>query len=136
MQLKITTDYAIRTILYLAAHKTDIVSSSEVAQTMGIPRKYLLQIGAILKNEGLIDTHPGKNGGYSLAKRAKEILLYDVIAVMEDTMRLNRCLESDGFCSRYAADTCPVHKYYERIQNVMDQYLKSVTIQDILDGKL
>lgn len=71
-----------------------------------------------------------------MAKRAKEILLYDVIAVMEDTMQLNRCLESDGFCSRSATDSCPVHKYYERIQNTMDQYLKNITIQDILDGNL
>lgn len=71
MQLKITTDYAIRTILYLAAHKTDIVSSSEVAQTMGIPRKYLLQIGAVLKREGLIDTYPGKKRRIQFGKKGK-----------------------------------------------------------------
>lgn len=41
MQLKITTDYAIRMILYLAQNESVIVSATEIAQAMKIPHSYL-----------------------------------------------------------------------------------------------
>lgn len=43
MQLKITTDYAIRMILYLAQNESVIVSATEIAQAMKIPHSYLIQ---------------------------------------------------------------------------------------------
>ena len=42
MQLKITTDYAIRMILYLAQNESVIVSATEIAQAMKIPHSYLV----------------------------------------------------------------------------------------------
>ena len=63
MQLKITTDYAIRMILYLAQNESVIVSATEIAQAMKIPHSYLIQIGAVLKKSGLIQAHSGRLGG-------------------------------------------------------------------------
>ena len=68
MQLKITTDYAIRMILYLAQNESVIVSATEIAQAMKIPHSYLIQIGAVLKKSGLIQAHSGRLGGYSLSR--------------------------------------------------------------------
>ena len=42
MQLTITTDYAIRLVLYLALNKGRIVPATEIAEKMGIPKKYLI----------------------------------------------------------------------------------------------
>lgn len=82
MQLKITTDYAIRMILYLAQNESVIVSATEIAQAMKIPHSYLIQIGAVLKKSGLIQAHSGRLGGYSLAEPSDSITLYDIVAVM------------------------------------------------------
>ena len=49
MQLKASTDYGIRTILYLAAEK-DVRSSKEIAREMSIPRDYLIQLAQLLRN--------------------------------------------------------------------------------------
>ena len=110
MQLKITTDYAIRMILYLAQNESVIVSATEIAQAMKIPHSYLIQIGAVLKKSGLIQAHSGRLGGYSLAEPSDTITLYDIVAVMESTTLINRCLESDSYCSRSAAEFCPDRK--------------------------
>ena len=80
MQLKITTDYAIRMILYLAQNESVIVSATEIAQAMKIPHSYLIQIGAVLKKSGLIQAHSGRLGGYSLAEPSDSITLYDIVA--------------------------------------------------------
>ena len=130
MQLKITTDYAIRMILYLAQNESVIVSATEIAQAMKIPHSYLIQIGAVLKKSGLIQAHSGRLGGYSLAEPSDTITLYDIVAVMESTTLINRCLESDSYCSRSAAEFCPVRKSYCLLQQ---QYL---TIAELLKNHI
>ena len=132
MQLKITTDYAIRTIVYLASRK-EITNSADIAGTMGIPQKYLINILRILAAEGLVASHSGKNGGYTLEKPATEITLYDVIEPVESTLKLNRCLEDDEYCSRFATKTCPVRRAYLGMQEMWETLLRSKTIQNLLD---
>lgn len=43
MQLNVTTDYAIRTVLYLAV-KDELATANEIATAMGIPPSYVLKI--------------------------------------------------------------------------------------------
>ena len=53
MQLKASTDYGIRAILYLAAQGTTC-SSKDIAEDMSIPRDYLIQLAQLLRNAGII----------------------------------------------------------------------------------
>ncbi len=53
MQLNVTTDYAIRIILYLALRK-EITTSKEIAAAMSIPQNYVLKITHKLVEAGLI----------------------------------------------------------------------------------
>lgn len=132
MQLKITTDYAIRTIIYLAS-RGEMVNSADIATAMCIPQKYLINILRTLAASGLVKSHSGKNGGYTLERAAKDITLYDIIEPVETTLKINRCLEDDNFCSRLATEKCPVRKAYEGMQTVWINFLKNKTVQDLLD---
>lgn len=132
MQLKITTDYAIRIVLYLATQKNRIVSSAEIAQAMEIPRKYLIQIGSGLKEAGIIEIYAGRNGGYRLANAPEQISMYDIVLVTEDTAKVNRCLEDDAYCNRFATMHCPLRRYYNALQMVLEHFLRRLTIADLL----
>ena len=114
MQFNVTTDYAIRTVLYLGQCKKR-ASTTEIAKEMGIPRGYLEKVLSKLKKAEYISANLGTKGGYSLNKSLKEITLGDVIRIMENTTKINRCLEQDNFCNRNAADFCAVRKYYVRV---------------------
>lgn len=131
MQLKLTTDYAIRTLLYLAENK-GIVPIAEVAGAMSIPEKYLNRIGLILRDAGLIMTHRGQYGGYSLGRPPADIRLYDVVRLMEGTVALNRCLEEDVYCGLGAERYCTVHKCYSVMQRKWENFLRYVTIEELL----
>lgn len=134
MQLKITTDYAIRTLVYLAKNRGRIAPSVEIADAMKIPRKYLVYIGGVLRDAGLLSTHPGKYGGYSLGRPAEEITLFGVVSVMEGTVKINRCLEEDEYCSRDAVLYCPVCKSYRVMQRKWENFLCGITIADLLEN--
>ena len=120
MQFNVTTDYAIRTVLYLGQCKKR-ASTTEIAKEMGIPRGYLEKVLSKLKKAEYISANLGTKGGYSLNKSLKEITLGDVIRIMENTTKINRCLEQDNFCNRNAADFCAVRKYYVRVQKELEE---------------
>ncbi len=84
MQLKASTDYALRTVLYLAMNG-GIYSSKEISTAIAVPRDYLIQLAQLLRNAGIIEAKAGKTGGYMLAKPIDGITFLDVInAVKED----------------------------------------------------
>ena len=68
MQLNITTDYAIRLVLYLSTSQGKS-TSKELSEKLCIPQHYVLKITKKLENGKLINVYNGKNGGFSIAKR-------------------------------------------------------------------
>ena len=60
MQLNVTTDYAIRTVLYLGQCKK-IASATEISNEMGIPRGYLEKVLSKLKKAEYMETRLGQN---------------------------------------------------------------------------
>ena len=67
MQFNITTDYAIRTVLYLGQCK-EIASATEISREMSIPRGYLEKVLSKLKRAEYISADLGAKGGYYLNK--------------------------------------------------------------------
>lgn len=82
MRLNRSTDYAIRILIYLAK-EASVVSSAKLSGKVGMSPRYLLQIGAKLRNAELITTTYGSSGGFSIKRPADEISLYDIITAME-----------------------------------------------------
>ncbi|QOV18121.1 Rrf2 family transcriptional regulator [Blautia liquoris] len=132
MQLKTQTDYAIRVLLYLAENKS-CVSRKEMCTNLGIAETYLTVIVKVLRQKGWVSSTYGPNGGYYLICNPQNISLLDIMDVTEDSIKMNRCLEEDQYCSRNAVDYCPVHKMYDFFQDYFENCFSSVTIQDIID---
>ncbi len=131
MQLQITTDYAIRIISYLAQHRNYLSNANEMADQLGISYQYFFKVAMRLKEAGLIVSEQGRHGGYRLAKKASDITLYDIVETMEGSICINRCLESNGYCSRNATPICSVHKILALLQNDIITVLKNTKISDI-----
>ena len=131
MQLKNSTDYALRIVCYLAAQE-QTVSTSELSQKLNISANYIPKIAKKLKNANIITACEGTNGGYMLAKQPENISLMEIISCVEETMAINRCLEKDRFCSRNIEDTCKIHKILLGLQNTYNNKLESVKVSDII----
>lgn len=135
MQLKITTDYAIRLLLCLSespARKT----AEELSEKMAVPKPTVIKIMGRLKAKGWIAAQEGLRGGYALKAQLSSISLLEVFDAMEETIRINRCLEEDAYCSRFAAENCPVRNAYAHIQEILEGLLRSLTLDKVADGDL
>lgn len=132
MRFQITTDYAIRIILYMAQQDMQVISAKEAATQLGITYSYFNKVAAKIKIEGFIESVQGPKGGYRLAKDASDITLYDIVNAMEGSICINRCLEEDGFCSGNVISVCPVHQIMGSIQSKIIEMLSGIRICDLI----
>ena len=133
MLLCITTDYAIRCMLQLAA-SNKICIATEVADAMSIPLSNLRKIIRLLKKAKLIETHQGKNGGILLRRHSNEITLKDIMVAMEEDIHINRCVKEDHFCNRDAVGKCPVHKLFDDLQRRIGATLE-LTLHQVITSE-
>ena len=129
MQLKASTDYGMRAILYLAAQGTTC-SSKDIAEDMSIPRDYLIQLAQLLRNAGIIEARPGKHGGYRLAKKPADINVLEIMNALDDdtrhSTRAKRGARKGGEMVEGIKQT------YNLIEESMDAYLASLTVEALL----
>ena len=95
MQLKASTDYGMRAILYLAAQGTTC-SSKDIAEDMSIPRDYLIQLAQLLRNAGIIEARPGKHGGYRLAKDPADTNVLEIMEALDDDAKQSTRAKRDA----------------------------------------
>jgi Rrf2 family protein len=85
--------YALRALLYLAAKGGDTpVQIAEIAEAERLPRKFLEQILLELKKPGIVRSHRGRSGGYSLGRSPKDISFADVLRVTDGPLALSPCV--------------------------------------------
>src|SRR4051812_21211783 len=79
MYVSARTDYAVRAMLAVAADHPRLVKAATLAGAQDIPLSFLQGILLDLRRAGLLHSHRGVDGGYSLARLAEEITVGDVV---------------------------------------------------------
>lgn len=132
VQIKVTTDYAIRCVLYLANAKK-CCSTWQIGESMGVPEKYAHSILHKLRAAGIVASVRGGGGGYVLCKQPENITLLEITVAMERTFRISRCLEDDGSCNINGIQKhCPIYVFYTSLQKSLTDELGKTTIRDLL----
>jgi Rrf2 family protein len=136
VQFNQATDYAFRVILYLAERSEgELANSQTIAEQQNIPAGFLQKIMHSLVKGELVKSYRGVDGGFVLAKPAKEISLLDVIEVMEGPLDLQRCLKQDSSCSKGCDTKCSVHAALAVIQENFTQALDEVNFAKLVTEK-
>ena len=133
--MKITTKgrYSLRLMLDLAINQeNDFISLRDNSKRQGVSVKYLEIIVGVLTRSGFLVSARGKNGGYRLAHPASEYTIGSILKQTEGSLAPVGCLSDDGLsCPR--ADDCLTLPLWRNLDHLIDGYLESVTLQDLLD---
>ncbi len=125
-------DYAVRALSYLAARPhLWVVGSKEIARRQDIPAHYMSKIMKELAAAGLVRSHVGRKGGFSLARHPEAINLKQVYEAVEKPLTLMACLERDHRCAYDAV--CTQISVWERAQMLLADYLAGISIGSIAD---
>ncbi len=127
--------YALRMMLDLAQNQGEgVVALRDIAERQEISKKYLEQIIPVLNRAGLLQTTRGVQGGYRLTRRPEEYTVWDILKTTEAGLSSVACLEPGApLCNRQAG--CLTKPVWEGLDRVVQEYLKGITLQDILDHR-
>lgn len=132
IRLSKLADYGIVLLTYFGRGPEDeaVYTARELADESRLPLPTVSKIMKALCRGGLLMSHRGVNGGYSLARPAKEISVVDIIAAIEGPIAMTECsITAPGLCEFEAA--CPVRSNWQRINSVVVQALAGLTLTDM-----
>lgn len=130
MRLTQYSNFALRTLQFLALREPQIVTVDEVARAHQISRAHLVKVAYDLSQRGYIETLRGRNGGMRLARPAEGITVGEIIRWTEAPLELVECFNPQ-------TNTCPLqgHCHLSRgIQRALRAFLSvldDLTIADI-----
>ena len=128
--------YALRIMLDLAQHaEEDYISLKEIAVRQSISMKYLEAIVSILNKAGLVQSMRGKDGGYKLSRSPAAYNVGEILELTEGSLAPVACMDCGAnACER--AEACLTLPMWKQLDGLIDGYLKSITLQDLLDGRV
>lgn len=131
MKLTRGGEYGIRGVLYLAGQPEGKVTMlAEIARAQEVPARFLAKIFQALAKAGLVRSHRGAKGGFSLGRSAGQITVKDVVEAVEGPIHLNICLLGPGECD--LEKTCPLHKVWREAQDRMLEVLSHANFADLV----
>jgi len=139
LQLSTRGRYGLRLMVALAMHYGNGSSLlKDVARQEDISEKYLGQIIIPLKSAGLVVSHRGAHGGYSLARPPEDITVKDVVEAIEGTIAPVPCVDAAAGASRAEcgenpsgcerATTCVATEVWARLRDDIIKSLSSFSL--------
>jgi len=127
--LTLTGEYALRALIYLAQHSNACpIPGRRIAESAEIPVKYLSKILGDLVRFGVLDSSPGKTGGFRLRREAQNTTLYEILAPFEQFER-RRCPFGNKECND--RDPCLAHSRWKHVVDTERRFLRETSIYEV-----
>ena len=130
MRLTMMSDYALRVLLYAAAHSGRLVTIDETQEVYGISRGHLMKIVGALAGGGILRSQRGRTGGFTIGMPPEKIRLGDVLRLTEPDFDMVECFAPGSSCTLVPVCRLPgiVEAALSAFMAVMDQH----TLADLL----
>ncbi len=135
MKLSSHEEYGLRCLVRIGfAGPGRSVTIPEISQSEGVSNAYAAKLLRLLRRGGFIKSARGKDGGYTLARPADQIIIGDVVDLLG-----GRFFQPD-FCNQHAGHMpvcansvdCSVRSLWRALQIVVDGLLSKTTLQDLM----
>jgi FeS assembly SUF system regulator len=125
------TDYGIILLAYLASRPADLIlTARDAAKECRLPVPMVSKILKTLAREGILTSHRGVKGGYSLARVPERITVGAIIGALEGPIGMTECSSSPGSCEQ--EPLCPVRINWQRISLAVRGALEEIPLSDMM----
>ncbi|MFK8083237.1 MAG: Fe-S cluster assembly transcriptional regulator IscR [Granulosicoccus sp.] len=131
--MKLTTKgrYAVTAMLDLALHgQQGPVSLAEISIRQEISLSYLEQLFSKLRKNGLVISTRGPGGGYSVARELSDVAVSEIIGAVNESVDATQCAGKEN-CHSHGR--CLTHDLWEGLSLQIEEFLSSVSLQDMID---
>jgi FeS assembly SUF system regulator len=124
------TDYGIVLLTHMAVHAERQYNAPELAAEAHLPLPMASKILKLLAREGVLISHRGVHGGYSLARDPRAISMAEIIGALEGPIAITECIDEAGDCVHERL--CPVRSNWHRINEAVLAALSSITLAEMV----
>ena len=123
---------------YLARHADRAwIPIKEIAAHENYPVAYVEKILQGLRQAKLVTSHQGNHGGYTLAKKASEITLKEIIEALEGGTFEVFCApekREDIVCTHFCL--CGIKPVWRKTKQLLDKFYDSITLEMLTKNEL
>ncbi len=124
------TDYAVVVMAQMARRADEVRTAPQISQDTGVPLPTVAKLLNALAREGLMISHRGAAGGYSLGRPASEITVAEIIQALEGPIALTACVDgTTGHCD--VETLCPMRGNWDKVNKAIRGALSQVTLLDM-----
>ena len=140
MQLGAKARYAVMAMTDLARALRDgeadrPVSLADIAARQELSLNYLEQLFGHLRRAGLVTSARGPGGGYRLARSPSQTAIADIVEAVDEPIHAVRCgAAKPAGC--LSGGRCLTHDLWDGLGAEIDRYLKSVSLEDVIERRL
>ncbi len=132
MQLMVSTDIALRTLIYLGQKKAP-ATIQEVATACNISKTHLMKVVMTLVGANLLVSERGRNGGIRLALDVRDISVGAVVLLMENNLALVACMKEEAaLCSCPLLPRCRLKGAFQGALGAFFVSLDQSTLADLI----
>jgi len=130
LRLSKKADYALMAMKHLAMHPdTASTSAREIAEQYDIPTELMAKVLQRLARRGLLTSHQGTRGGYTLSKATSAISVADIIQAIDGPLTVTACSTEDEQCEQFLK--CNVRDPLWRIKDRLLMALATCSLAEI-----
>jgi Rrf2 family protein len=126
-------DYGMRALLALV-ERGEPATAEDLAEAQGLPSKFLGSILNDLRRHGLVASRRGSEGGYRLARPAKDVTVADVMRALDGPLAEVRGLRPEA--ARYDGAAEHLQDVWVAVRASLRRVLDEVTLDDVVRGRL
>lgn len=130
MDLSLKTEYALLALMELAKKSKDgePLQTRQVAEKQKIPERYLEQLMAMMRQQGLIKSQRGAKGGYLLDREPWQITVLDVVLAIEGKSgELNN--------NEKSLESTVISGVWQQAREETHRIFQSCTLQELCDRR-
>jgi Rrf2 family iron-sulfur cluster assembly transcriptional regulator len=128
MRLTTKGRFAVTAMIDLALRQhSGPVTLAAISQRQEISLSYLEQLFGKLRRHQLVESTRGPGGGYTLAKKASDITVADIILSVDEPIDATHC---------GGKENCMTHDLWASLNSRMVEFLDSVNLQKLVDDQL
>jgi FeS assembly SUF system regulator len=125
------TDYGMLMLAHMGSRPNGQVHTArELTEETGLPGPMVSKILKLMARAGLIGSHRGVNGGYSLARPVEEISVANLIEALEGPIGMTTCSLENGSCEHETC--CPVQSNWTRISRTINEALDRIPLSEMV----
>ncbi|HMS64996.1 MAG TPA: Rrf2 family transcriptional regulator [Ignavibacteria bacterium] len=124
-------EYALMALKYISNSDQKVVTAREISDKSKIPYDLLSKILQKLKNDNILISNQGTNGGYSMNKKPDEIPIFELMTVIDGDTAIAECLQDiNNDCTM--TENCTIKMPVAQLQKEVEELFKRKNISDFV----